>query len=293
MAQFPVSDDQGILDGLNYVLSGPVSLGQNFTGFSSSDLYDLTAAYRPPFAIKNPTTSGLPVVKTYVAPIALSTSEMLGPRHIKITFATPQSDPPFANGQGCVVSGVADSWYDGTYYIPGVVECTTTYLVLQLANEYALRPASTGGTVSFTIVDYGAVSTDCNGKVTVTSATDRVFVTAQLNNKMLIDSAVLGNVDYIVQLNRYRGYPNNNPTNPDYIFQFESTLASKTVNLDNSAGTVNQFDIETLFSSILDQPDSGYYWYIVELNYVANGSPLQIDACQLSLRSFTAQVVKA
>jgi len=293
MAQFPVSDDQGILDGLNYVLSGPVSNGQNFTGFSSSDVYDLTGNYRPPFALRNTTTSLLPVVKTYIAPIALSTSEMLDSRTLKFTFATPQADPPFANGQGVVISGVADSWYDDSYYVTGVIECTVNYIVVRLQSEYALRPSSTGGTASFNIVDYGFVSTDCNGKVTVTSPTDRVFVTAQLNNKIIVESTVLGNVDYIVQLNRYRGYPNNNPTNPDYVFQFETTLATKTVNLDNSTGIVGEFNVETLFASILDQPNSGYYWYILEIQFVANGSPLQIDACQLSLRSFTSQVVKS
>lgn len=319
MAQFPVSDDQGILDGLNYVLSGPVSIGQNFTGFTSSDIYDFTGAYRPPFALINTSTDHIPMVKMYVAPIALSTSEMLDSRTLKFTFATPQADPPFVVGQGCEVEGVADSFYNDQFFNPGIIECTTDYLIVRLKTEYPLRPSSAGGTLRFNIVEWGQNSTDCNGKVTVTDSTDRVFITAQLNNKILINESVHGSCDYIVKLNRLKGFPNNNPTNPDYLFDDSVTLASKTVRLDNPTGltlvqnpdwnpmvpvegvyptlyaqqVTNQFDVETLFASIMDQPGPGYYWYLVEIQFVANGEPLQIDACQLSLRTFTSQVVKS
>jgi len=319
MAQFPVSDDQGIIDGLNYVLSGPVSLGQNFTGFTSSDIYDFTGAYRPPFALINTSTDHIPMVKMYVAPIALSTSEMLDGRTLKFTFATPQADPPFVVGQGCEVEGVADSFYNDQFFNPGIIECTTDYLIVRLLSEYPLRPSSAGGTLRFNIVEWGQNSTDCNGKVTVTSPTDRVFITAQLNNKIVVNSEVDGSCYYIVKLNRLTGFPNNNPINPDYLFDDSVTLASKTVILTNPTGTMleinpdwnpvvpvdgvypvvsvpvktGEFDVETLFASVLDQPGPGYYWYLVEIEFVANGTPLEIDACQLSLRSFTSQVVKA
>jgi hypothetical protein len=53
MAKFPVdlNDSQAIVDGLNYVLSGPSGLGQNFSGFSASEPATLTGNYRSPFTI--------------------------------------------------------------------------------------------------------------------------------------------------------------------------------------------------------------------------------------------------
>ena len=51
MAQFPVTtgDPQGVIDGVNYLLSGPSGLGQNFAGRSFSDQAWLTGNSRPPF----------------------------------------------------------------------------------------------------------------------------------------------------------------------------------------------------------------------------------------------------
>ena len=51
MAQFPVTtgDPQGVIDGVNYLLSGPSGLGQNFAGRSFSDQAWLTGNGRPPF----------------------------------------------------------------------------------------------------------------------------------------------------------------------------------------------------------------------------------------------------
>ena len=48
MATFPVQSgsEQNIIDGLNYVLSGPSGLGQNFAGFSSYTPAWLTGNYR-------------------------------------------------------------------------------------------------------------------------------------------------------------------------------------------------------------------------------------------------------
>ena len=53
MAKFPVEldDDEGQADAINYLLSGPSGLGQNFAGFSENGVnwYWLTGNYRPPF----------------------------------------------------------------------------------------------------------------------------------------------------------------------------------------------------------------------------------------------------
>ncbi len=51
MAQFPVTtgDPQGVIDGVNYLLSGPSGLGQNFAGRSFSDQAWLTGNGRTPY----------------------------------------------------------------------------------------------------------------------------------------------------------------------------------------------------------------------------------------------------
>lgn len=292
MAQFPVSDQQGILDGLNYVLSGPQGTGQNFAGFTSSDLYDLTGNYRQPFALLNTSTDQLPLISLNVAPIALGTSEMLDGRTWKFTFASPQPQPPFINGQPIEVSGVADSFYDGSYSPIGVISCTTDYVIARTGNSYDIVAPSTGGTVAFSI-GTATTSTDCNGKVTVTNATDRVFISTQLNNQIWIDPLVLGTSTYRVELNRYIGEPNNDPVNPEYVFTLDATIAYKNTTLDNSAGGNLNYDRETIFTSIMDQPPKGYYWYILEIKFIPNGTPVTVTNCLLGLRSFTAQVVKA
>ena len=55
MSKYPVEvgDDEGIADSLNYLLSGPGGLGQNFKGFSSYAPTYLTANYRPTYTTGN------------------------------------------------------------------------------------------------------------------------------------------------------------------------------------------------------------------------------------------------
>lgn len=212
MSKFPVevSDDEGVIDAINYLLSGPQGLGQNFKGFNSSNSAYSTGNYRPPFSQSNPAI-------VYVSPIALGTSSMLDTRTWKFEFATPQPTPPFAPGQPIYVNGVADPYYDGTYSPVGVAECTTTYVIARTDSEYAVVANSTGGTVSLSIINYLG-STDCNAKVTTTGATDRVFISSQLTNTITYTTNTTANLVLTLQLDRYIATPTFDPTNPDYRF---------------------------------------------------------------------------
>lgn len=293
MAQFPVSDQQGILDGLNYVLSGPGGTGQNFVGFSDWLPHSLTGNFRPPFTSAD--TMLTPSAFLYVAPIALSTSEMLDGRTWKYTFAAPQSIPPFALGQPITIAGVADPFYDGHYTPIGVIESTTTYVITRTNTTYTVVAPSTGGTATFNNMDIGYISTDCNGKVTVTNGTDRVFIAAQLNAHLYMEPLYTGTFNYVVRLNRYIGFVNPDPTNPDFRFSYDATIASKTYVLDTATLTPGQPfpSIETIFTSILDGPAPNYYWYILEINFeTLTGTPI-VAAAQFDQRSFSAQVIKA
>lgn len=296
MAQFPVSDGQGVLDGLNYVLSGPGSIGQDLAGFNSDITGDLTGNYRVPFTQYNGNI--LPNVSLYVAPIALSTSEMLDSRTWKFTFLIPFVQPPFINGQPINVTGVTDPSYDGYYSPIGVVECTGAYVIARSIDEYPLVAPSTGGTVDLNSNDT-TISTDCNAKVTVNGAQDRVVVNAQLNNLIYTDpSRYPGSFYYTVQINRYIAETSTVPGNLGSVFFFDKTVVSKQILVNTPiAGVTN--DVETLFISVVDQPGLGqttfkgaYYWYILEIIFNDNAGSQLLTNSVLGLRSFSAQVVK-
>lgn len=292
MPQFPISDQQGIIDGLNYALSGPSGLGQDFAGFSSSGdgtQFDMTGNYRPPYAIQNFNPPGVPTVAIYVAPIPLGTSEMLDERTWKFTFASPVVGlVPFVAGQPVTVSGVADPYYDGTYSPIGVVECTDTYVTVRTEGSYPVVANSSGGTVELNSMDT-LLSTDCNAKVTVTSALDRVVISSQLNNKIIFDAGATGSIYYEAIINRYKASSTFDPVNPDYRFNLDGQVAYKQYLESTVLGSVEK---ETIFTSIIDSPGPGYYWYILEVRFTDNSGGNIVTNCVLSQRSFSAQVVK-
>ena len=292
MAKFPVepSDLDGIVDGLNYVLSGPSGLGQNFAGFSTYQTGYLTGNYRTPFT--QPTYRQL-----FVNPINLATSEFVDGRTLKFTFATTQFAPPFVPGDNVTVSGVSNDWYDYRWTPIGVIECTNTYCLVRTGSEYTppFQAIGGGGTISLTnngILD----STDCNARVTVTGTTDKVFISGQLEHT--ISYSGTGDFTFVVQLNRYRGFRNDDKNNPDFFFEFDGTIAQKTYPYTATTGVTPTVD--TIFSTILDQatkynddpatPWAAYYWYIMEV--IFESDTVNMTSAQFGLRSLSAQVVK-
>jgi hypothetical protein len=288
MAQFPVSSSQGVIDGLNYVLSGPSGTGQNFAGFSNYLPWDLTGNYRAPFTLENFNSPGIPNINLYVAPISLGVSEMLDERTWKFNFATTQPTAPFILGQPVFVTGVTDSYYDGFYSPIGVIACTDTYVIVRSQNSFPVVANSSGGTVELNSMD-SLLSTDCNGRITVTSATDRVFISAQVNAEIFTDATV-GNFTYSAQISRYRAFTNPDPVNPDFRFELDEIVAFKSKLVTNAPPlSVTE---ETIFTSIQDTPVPGYYWYILELTFGTGSGPVIVTNVILNQRSFSAQLVK-
>jgi hypothetical protein len=298
IAKYPVetSDDEGIVDAVNYLLSGPAGLGQNFAGFSSSDPAWLSGNFRTPFTW--PSFRSL-----YVAPIALATAEYLDARTIKFTFSAAEPTPPFFQGNQVTVAGVADPYYDGSYTRIGVVECTTTYCTVRLGADDVIQPASTGGTIELNLDDFD-MSTDCNARVTVTGATDRVFISGQLDQAIsyTVPSGT-GELTIDVAVNRYRGFINSDPVNPDFLFDFDGNVATKTYVRSAITGTGTLDLIETVFSTLIDQPTeynldpatpwTAYYWYILEIVWNSTGvDPVYVTSNEFGLRSLSSQVVK-
>ena len=75
--QFPVQSgsDTSTTEALNYLLSGPGGLGQNFQGFSDYNPAYLTGTVRVPYTVATTATTNPPT--WYVTPIAVSAVEPL------------------------------------------------------------------------------------------------------------------------------------------------------------------------------------------------------------------------
>ena len=296
MAQYPVTDQQGIIDGLNYTLSGPVGLGQNFSGFNSYDPAFVTGNVRTPYT--QSATANL-----YVAPIALSNAVQLDSRTIQYTFAAAQPSPPFSLGNGIFVTGVTPTDWNSaslknsgySIYPIGVIECTTTTVTVRtVAPIVGTLPAYvSGGAASYSSTGIGPNSTDCDVRVTVTSAQDQVFVAGQLDQIVSYDvSTAPADMTVRVSIDRYVGSPNYDPVNPDYIFEYDDTPIQKDYAFTGLTGTGSLNLIETVFSGVLDRPAPGLYRYILQVEFIVDAGVLEVTTDEVILRSITAQVIK-
>ena len=287
MSKFPVEiqDQEGIVDAINYLMSGPAGLGQNFAGFSSFAQAWLTGNFRVPYS--QPTVANL-----FVAPIALSTSEQLDGRTFKYTFASTQASPPFNLGNGVTVAGVANDWFDGSYTAIGVVQCTTDFVIVRSSGSFDIEPPSTGGDIFLTTgTDF--ISTDANARVTVTGGQDRVFISGQLDNAIGYDiSSGPATLTYTVAVNRYVAFLNDDPTNPEFRFNLDKTVSQKVYTFTGLTGTGTVPLQDTVFATVLDEPDPDYYWYILEVAFEFTTGTGEVTTSELGLRSLSAQVVK-
>ena len=164
----------------------------------------------------------------------------------------------------------------------------------------------TGGTIGLNL-NNRENSTDCNARVTVTGSTDRVFISGQLDQEITYDvPAGTGELTIYVRVNRYRGFINTDPVNPDYLFDPDGpnyTIAEKVYVRPGLTSTGTLDSIETVFSTLIDQPTAynndpltpwtAYYWYILEVTYESTGaSVVNVTSDKFGLRSLSSQVVK-
>jgi len=314
MAKYPVenTDKDGIIDAVNNLLSGPSGLGQNFSGYTNppiqyADTADKIATNTPAYLTGNfrtPFTNPSAATKTYVASIPLAFSEYIDPRTAKFTFATPQASAPFAIGNPIIVENV-NSNYNGRQSPTGVVECTTDYVITRFNGDGNVYPSVGGGSVYYDAFLNGAfVSTDCQAKVVVNGGQDRVFISGQLNNTLSYTCTTDSEFTYTVLINRRTGFNNNDPINPDFLFGDVSTVAVKNYKCKVAAGSgtfptvgtdpnfTEAPPIETIFTSIIDTPGLGYYWYILEVEIDVTDGDVVFTQNKFGNRSMSVQVVK-
>lgn len=290
MAQFPVTDQQSIVDGLNYVMSGPGGLGQAFAGVNTYAEGYLTGNFRSPFS--STTTTPL-----YVAPIALSLAEQLNARTIKYTFASAQPLPPFALGNGLTVTGITPAAYNSanlSITAIGVVECTTTYVIVRNRDVIvgSLGTYVSGGSITYTSMDFQA-STDLDVRVGVTSNLDAVFISAQLDQEITYTvSTAPADMTVYVDITRFTAVSNNDATNPEFLFDDATTIVSKQYAYTGLTGTGTVPLLETIFVAITDQPGVGLFRYILEVYFETVSGVLEVTEDKLLLRSISTQVIK-
>jgi hypothetical protein len=317
MAKFPVEidDKEGIVEAINNLLSGPSGLGQNFAGFTSPVLgyYD-DPSTDPPQAIigyvtsnfRTPYTNTDPLTSTYVPSVDLKTAEMLDSQTIKFTYLTTQATPPFAVGNNPSVRDSSNDYYNGEYGRAGVVQSTTEFCIVRVTGDGTVQPGGDGGRIF--LDGFGGnvfVSTDANAKVTVNGAGDRVFLSGNMNNILNYTTFEDSEFSVSFMINRYSGSPTNDPTNPEFSFDFDKTICVKTYEWATPVGSgtlpplpatgslQNQVrPLEPVFTAIIDQPGPGFYWYIFEIECVVTSGDTKITKATLFGRSLSAQVVK-
>jgi|694.fasta_scaffold85696_2 hypothetical protein len=296
-----VSDEEGIVDAVNYLLSGPSGLGQNFAGFSSyTPVKYLTGNFRIPYTQVNPAS-------LYVTGIGVSNATQLDDRTIQYDFTgAPLGSAPFSLGQGLTITGITPSDYNSASLSAagtpirqiGVVECTDSYVIVRTRDPIVtpLGAYVSGGAIQFTAMD-SYQSTDCDIRVTVNGGSDRVFISAQLDQLIsytIINSPAILTV--YATINRYKGFTNDSPTNPDFLFDFDATIVEKAYPFTNltTSGTLPL--IETVFATVLDEPDPGLYRYILDVYFETDQSSpiydIYVTQDELRVRSISAQVVK-
>lgn len=307
VAKYPVenSDEEGVVDAVNYLLSGPAGLGQNFSGYSTYIPAYLRPTFRQPF-VTPITDAGIPLYAYY--PISNATgcdvngTPVLTPtRFAKFTLnpPTPFVTPPYTYGDRVNVKNVNPSFYDDVRYL--VFSCTTTDVIIQTNNEYVWPAYVSGGELGTDRLNQ-QLSTDCNGRVTVNGGSDRVFVSGQLLCNVDYNSTVPNSeFDIIVSIDRLTGYLSTAPGDNDYTFGDPTTTVAKRTFHYTVTGNGSITDLETIFTQFIDGPDIpfGYYWYLLQFEFRTTddaGVPYPGDATAgvvtLGLRSLTAQVVK-
>ena len=292
MAQYTNVGDYVLQDNLNYLLSGPSGLGQNFAGFNASTDAYLTGTFRQPFTVPITTTPA----PSWYSQVTITGITVIDGRTISISYAATAT-PPFNVGDTVFLSGVDPSFYND-YYTSGVISCTTTEVVLQTSKSYTWPAYVSGGTVTKNYSTFAGdsdypyyQSTDCNARVTVYGPTDRVFVSAQLQLDFTFNCTTASDFKVGIAINRYRGVIDiTRPRSGDYVFNYEDTVTFETFAF--TASTSGSDSLTATFTNAVDVPTFGYYWYILELYFEPVTGDVTPDVFTAGLRSLAAQAVR-
>jgi len=167
-----------------------------------------------------------------------------------------------------------------------------------------MLPTSTvsGGTITMSMFTPNhaarAFQTDCNAVVTVTGATDRVFISGQTYltcDFNSLPSTWIGEIEVLI--NRYKALNAQAISNYSaYSFDYSIGEVIARKSYAPSDGTVDAFglfNIDATFTAIVDNPPPGYYLYTTEIFVsVPSGSGIEVGRIVLGVRSISVQLVK-
>ena len=188
MSQYPIDSTDGVLEAVNYLLSGPTSLGQNFEGISavgldadtSADLFFIPVQtwytglpFNGPLSFRtseespgsqddpaDPLDSNVyyPIWNTLPGGLAITaiTAVTATGRDITVSVTlgtlTNESQSPWTNGQVVVLTGITPSSYNGTYIVvdfePSGATYPTTDVTLRSDTSQTWAAYTSGGVLS-------------------------------------------------------------------------------------------------------------------------------------------------
>jgi hypothetical protein len=296
MSQYPVQDQPSLINAVNLLLSGPGGLGQNYSGVSDYAPAYLRGTYRQPFSVT--ITTGTNTIPWYTTPVGINNIVIQNvvsgqSRNFAVTLTTATSQPLFVAGDIVYIHDVNPDYFNDSWT---VLTCTTSTVQIQTNNLYTFPSYISGGNIHKDNSDE-FISTDANARVTITGPTEQAFISGQLNLDFTYTCNTSSQFDLVVAVNRYKGSPNTAVGGTDYFFNLDATLSSQTKNYSvSSTGTQS---LSTVFSTVIDKPSYGYYWYIIELSFNtkdANGNAYPGNALPgtftENFRSLIAQVIK-
>lgn len=267
-----LSDAEGIADALNYLLSGPAGLGQNFDGFSDYNPAIIRPTFARPFTLPVDTT--LDPSWYLRLPITNITATPNPGQYIVVDFTAAYTTPPFQFGDRLLVQDVNSpanpGFYNDRYF---VFSCTTTSVTLYTQAIYTWPAYVSGGKLVRDSYNVGR-ATDCIAEVQVDSLTQRIFITAQLEitytgktetSPPLPTYYGTNFFDIVFQINRYVISRNENG---NQVYSFQKTISQDIV---SAVGATNPFtnQAQVIFTTVIDQQlNFGSYAYILEVAFV-------------------------
>lgn len=267
MPQYPIEDTAGLYEGINYVLSGPAGLGQNFQGFSAYEKAYLRPTFRAPFTVAGDSTLQNQLVLTVPCSNADPYPSDPTPT-IEVTFTSAFTDPPFQQGDRLTLSGWTPSYFDDRYT---VLSCSNASVILNYnGTSYSWGNSTVGGNITRDRMNTG-LSADNNARVTIYGPTDKAFISCQ--NNFNVEYSVTGNsgasLQVVSTVERWVGSPVNSSQQEgatDYLFSFQDTVSKEIFTIDNITANGNA-NVNSLFTTVIDQPNYGYYWYFNNLYF--------------------------
>jgi hypothetical protein len=299
---YSVDTQNSLQEAVNYLLSGPASLGQTFEGMSAvgdpapNGWSNVPQTYFTGSLVAPYTAEGYPAnywpgwaTEPY-APYTITnitSTFTVGEEQIFTVDITSSGQNLFYPGQLITLTGVTPAGFNTTYTVIDTVPAypfvstPLTGLIIKPVTGFDPVPTYTSG--GEVVVDNIGTfrPTDCSAVVTVTGPTDRVFLSNQTT--MILGYWQLGSTAGDVQptvtlaIRRYRAVQASaqssdfNTEDTRYYQGFEWQLDGTPLSVPRyiaqqvAGGFYEEVLGTNTFINVIDSPGIGHYWYIFEI----------------------------